>query len=323
MSDWTGRRVLVTGGAGFIGSNLCHALLALGAKVSAVDSFMEGGGACHKNLEGCGPILFEFGMHYLGDEALSGIDVIFSLAAQTGHMAAQDYPRADLDANVLSHLELIRHARASCPSAVVVHTSTRQIYGRPRYLPVDERHPIQPPDCNAISKFAGEQYWLLEHRLHSRPVRVLRLTNVYGPRMRIRDARQNFFGDWIRRAIRGEPIGVWGGGQCRDMAYVDDVVQALILAADCPALDGRALNLGGAVPVRLATLAEMTATIAGSTAGFAVREMPAERRAIDIGSIALDDAEFRRATGWGPEVCLHDGIKRTIEWFSSRMKDYA
>lgn len=323
MADWRNRRVLVTGGAGFIGANLCHELVRRDAIVWLIDSYDRHGGALRTHL-GYGDGVANIISHDVCAAEpywFDGQEVIFNLAAQTSHLGAQEDPGDDLLTNAEAQINMIKAARYACPSAVVVHASTRQVYGRPDYLPVDEAHPIRPPDCNAISKFAGEQYWLLEHRIHGRPVTALRLTNVYGPHMRIRDARQNFYGDWIRRALKGEPIEVWGGAQLRDMAYVDDVVDALILAADSPGGYGRALNVGGAETTSLLQLADLTLLEAGGGTRT-VREMPAARAAIDIGSVWLDDAAFRAVAGWEPKVRLCVGIGRTLAWFREHLGDY-
>jgi nucleoside-diphosphate-sugar epimerase len=192
--DFNGQRVLVTGGAGFLGANLCHALAARGAKVTALDGFLFGGGANPANLEGAGVELVRADIREVDLRPLcEGVSVIFNLAAQTSHMGGQKDPLADIAVNAVAQVRLIQAAREASPDAVVVHASTRQFYGRPHYLPVDEKHPVAPPDANGVSKFAGEQYWMIEHRTAGRPVVSLRLTNCYGPRLRIRDARRAHF----------------------------------------------------------------------------------------------------------------------------------
>jgi UDP-glucose 4-epimerase len=200
----------------------------------------------------------------------------------------------------------------------VVHASTRQLYGRPRALPVNEDHPIDPPDANAVSKWAAEQYWLLERKVHGRPVVSLRLTNCYGPGLRVKDHRQTFLGLWVRRVLEGEAFEVWGGEQTRDLAYADDVAEAFLAAADAPA---GAYNLGGAPPVSLRDLAE--ALVAANGGGrYVVKDFPADRAKIDIGSYVADDSRFRAATGWMPRVKLDDGLRRTLAWFRPRLDRY-
>jgi UDP-glucose 4-epimerase len=321
--DWTGRRVLVTGGAGFLGSNLCHALAARGARVTALDGFLFGGGANPRNLEGSGVELVrgdirEIDLRPLCEDAA----VIFNLAAQTSHMGGQNDPLADIAVNAVAQVRLIQAAREAAPEAVVVHASTRQFYGRVAKLPVDENQPVAPPDANGVSKFAGEQYWLLEHRVRGRPVVSLRLTNCYGPRLRIRDARQTFLGIWIRCVLEGRPFEVWGGAQLRDLTYVDDVTAAFILAAEHPECSGRIFNIGGAPPASLHDLAELVVRLGGPPAYYTTREFPADRARIDIGSYHADDRAFREATGWVPAVGLEEGIARTLDWYRPRLADY-
>jgi len=194
--------------------------------------------------------------------------------------------------------------------------------GLPRRLPVDEDHPIAPPDANGVSKFAGEQYWMLEHRVQGRPVVSLRLTNCYGPRLRIRDARQTFLGIWIRQVLQDLPFEVWGGDQLRDMTYVDDVTAAFLAAAETPACHGQIFNIGGAPPASLRELADIVVGLTGGGARYTTREFPADRARIDIGSYHADDSAFRTASGWEPKVSLTDGIARTLEWYQARLGDY-
>ena len=321
--DWSGRRALVTGGAGFLGSNLCHALAARGAKVTALDGFLFGGGANPANLEGAEVELVRADIREVDLRSLcEGADVIFNLAAQTSHMGGQRDPLADIAVNAVAQVRLIQAAREAAPDAVVVHASTRQFYGRPVRLPVDEEHPVNPPDANGVSKFAGEQYWMIEHRTMNRPVVSLRLTNCYGPRLRIRDARQTFLGIWIRHVLEGRPFEVWGGEQLRDMTYVDDVTDAFLRAADTAACHGRIYNVGGAPPASLREIADTMVRVSGGAAHYTTREFPADRKLIDIGSYHADDRAFRADAGWTPVVGLEDGIARSLEWFRARLAAY-
>lgn len=321
--NWARKKILVTGGAGFLGANLCHALAERGARVVALDGFLFGGGANPANLDGAAVELVRADIRDVDLRPLcEGADVIFNLAAQTSHMGGQKDPLADIAVNAVAQVRLIQAAREAAPHAVVVHASTRQFYGRPTYLPVDERHPVAPPDANGVSKFAGEQYWMIEHRTAGRPVVSLRLTNCYGPRLRIRDARQTFLGIWLRCVLENRPFEVWGGAQLRDMTYVDDVTEAFLLAAATPACHGQVFNLGGSPPASLTEIAEMTIKAAGPGASYTTREFPADRAAIDIGSYHADDSAFRTATGWTPKVTLEDGIARSLDWYRTRLSAY-
>ncbi len=321
--EFSGQRVLVTGGAGFLGANLCHALAARGAKVTALDGFLFGGGANPANLEGAGVELVRADIREVDLRPLcEGVSVIFNLAAQTSHMGGQRDPLADIAVNAVAQVRLIQAAREAAPDAVVVHASTRQFYGRPLYLPVDEKHPVAPPDANGVSKFAGEQYWMIEHRTAGRPVVSLRLTNCYGPRLRIRDARQTFLGIWIRCVLEGKPFEVWGGEQLRDMTYVDDVTDAFLRAAATKACHGGVYNIGGPPPASLLEIAELMRKVGGPEVQFTTREFPADRKTIDIGSYHADDRAFRDATGWAPLVSLEEGIRRSLDWYRPRLSAY-
>jgi UDP-glucose 4-epimerase len=315
--------VLVTGGAGFLGSNLCHELVRRGARVTAMDAFLFGGGASVGNLAGAEVELVRADIRE-GDlrTLCEGADVIFNLAAQTSHMGGQRDPLSDIAVNATAQLRLIEAAREAAPEAVVVHASTRQFYGKPRYLPVDEAHPVAPVDANGISKFAGEQFWMLEHRIRGRRVVSLRMTNCYGPRIRVRDARQNFLGLWLRCALEGIPFEVWGGEQVRDLLYVDDMTAAFIRAAETPACHGGIFNVGGPSAATLGEIAQAVVATAGPQASFMVRPFPEERVRIDIGSYQADDRAFRAAAGWAPRVRLEEGLRRTLDWYRQRLPAY-
>ncbi|MSP04988.1 MAG: NAD-dependent epimerase/dehydratase family protein [Acetobacteraceae bacterium] len=321
--DWQRQKILVTGGAGFLGANLCHALAARGARVTALDGFLFGSGANRLNLDGADVKLVEGDIRDLDLHNLcEGHDVIFNCAAQTSHMGGQRDPLSDIAINAMAQVRLIQAAREAAPNAIVVHASTRQLYGRPHYLPVDENHPVNPPDANGVSKFAGEQYWMLEHRVHNRPVVSLRLTNCYGPRLRIRDARQTFLGIWIRCVLENKPFEVWGGEQLRDLTYVDDVTEAFLTAAATPSCHGNIYNIGGSPPASLLELAEVTVRVAGNGATFIKKEFPTDRISIDIGSYHANDSAFRAATGWSPKIGLEEGIGRSLDWYRSRLAAY-
>lgn len=321
---WRGRRVLITGGAGFIGSSICHALCRQGARLTVLDNLAEGGGGNPANLRGTDAELVHADLCTTELRAhCAGIDVVFNLAAQTGHMAAQADPAADLAVNAAAQLRLIEAVREVAPQAIVVHASTRQIYGRPSRLPVAEDHPTAPQDFNGVSKIAGEQYWMVEHRVHRRRVVSLRLTNCYGPRLRLRDGRQTFLGIWLRLVLQGLPFEVWDGRQIRDFLYIDDATDAFLAAATTPRCFGHTFNVGGPRPLPLLELAETLVQVAEHPAGFVLQDLPAERARIDIGSYHADDGAFRAVTGWRPRIGIAEGLRRSLEWYRSRLGAYA
>jgi UDP-glucose 4-epimerase len=308
---------LITGGAGFLGATLAARLAADGARVRVLDALLPETGANPFNLEGVPHDFIQADLR--SDDlahAVSGVDLVFDLAAQTSHMGSQQDPRGDLAHNADARLRLILALREAAPAARVVYASTRQFYGRPRYQPVDESHPIDPPDANAVAKWAGEQYWLLEHKVHGRHVCALRLTNCFGPRLRVKDARQTFVGIWIRRTVENEPFEVWGGEQRRDFLHADDVADAFIRAAGNDFCAGRAFNVGGTPSVTLLRLAELMG------GPYVVRAMPDDRARIDVGSVTLDDSAFRKATGWEPRVPLSSGLASTLAWYRTHLDRY-
>ena len=319
-----GRRVLVTGGLGFIGANLAWRLAAEGAEVTLVDCLApECGGnpASVAGLEG------QVRVHQAEirdaedlQPLLDGAEYLFNLAGRSGHLDSMRDPLADLDSNCRAQLATLEACKLYNRDLKVVFTSTRQLYGRPEYLPVDEAHPTRPVDVNGVHKLAAESYHRLYCEVYELRTTILRLTNTYGPRMRIRDGRQNFLGLWLRRLLEGEPFEVWGGEQIRDFTYAEDVVDALLLAAGQSSTDGQAYNLGG----ERCSLGEVARRLVEilPRGEYRVCPFPEERKGIDIGDHYADDRRFRAATGWEPRISLQTGLTRTLSFFQGRWKEY-
>ncbi len=322
---FTGQKVLVTGGVGFIGSNLARRLLDLGAKVTLVDSLVPEYGGNLANLQGIedrlqvniSDVRDEYSMAYL----VQGKDFLFNLAGQTSHLDSMHDPFTDLEINCASQLHILEACRRHNPDMPVVFASTRQFYGRPEYLPVDERHPLHPVDVNGVNKMAGEWYHTLYHEAYGLPTCSLRFTNTYGPRMRVKDARQTFLGIWLRLAMQGEAFEVWEGGQLRDFTYVDDAVEALLLAAVNPQAYGRAFNLGGNEALTLTEVADRLIKVSGS-GSYTVKPYPEERKRIDIGHYYADFSAISETLGWKPTIDLDEGLARTIAYLREHLHEY-
>lgn len=254
-------------------------------------------------------------------QLVQGRDFLFNLAGQTSHMDSMSDPFTDLDINAKAQLSILEACRAQNPAVKIVFAGTRQIYGRPDYLPVDEAHPIRPVDINGIHKVAGEWYHTLYTTVYGVQSTVLRLTNTYGPCMRIKDARQTFVGVWVRLALEGKPFEVWGGQQLRDFTYVDDCVDAILLAAAHPRANGRVYNLGGDSVVSLRELADLLTDLHPDVS-YILREFPAERKKIDIGDYYSNDARIREELGWQTKTSLRDGLVKTLAYFKPRLNQY-
>jgi UDP-glucose 4-epimerase len=321
-----GTRVLVTGGLGFIGSNLAIRLIELGADVTVVDSLIPEYGGNPFNVT---PVADRLSVKVADvrdvrtmRELVRRQDYLFNLAGQTSHLDSMTDPYTDLDINCRAQLSILESCRHENPSVRIVFASTRQVYGRPDRLPVDETHPCRPRDINGIHKLAGEAYHLLYHEVFDLPTCALRLTNTYGPRMRIKDARQTFVGVWIRRLLEEQPFEIWGDGhQLRDFTYVGDCVTALLAAALHPAAVGRVFNVGGLEVVSLHRLAELLVEVMGR-GRFEVKPFPADRLRIDIGDYQADDCAIRTALGWEPRVPLTEGLSRTLDYFRAHLGEY-
>lgn len=321
-----GKDVLITGGVGFIGSNLARRLVMLGAKVTLVDSLIPIYGGNLRNIEdiksqvslNISDVRDPFSMAYL----VQGKEYLFNLAGQTSHLDSMTNPQADLDINAAAQLSILEACRQHNQKIKIVFASTRQLYGKPEYLPVDEAHSIRPVDVNGINKLAGEWYHLLYNNVYGIRACALRLTNTYGPGMRVQDARQTFLGIWIRNVIEGKPILVYGDGlQLRDFNFVDDVVDALLMAALDSRADGQVFNLGSKEVVNLQQLAQMLCELNPESC-YEIVPFPPERKAIDIGDYYSNYDKFNSTLGWEPKISLKQGLASCLAYYREHHLSY-
>jgi UDP-glucose 4-epimerase len=317
---------LIAGGLGFIGGALARTLVEHDADVLIVDALIPECGGNYANIAGIEDSVRVVEADLREEERLPTLvadrEIVFNLAGQTSHIDSMRDPQADLQLNCRAQLALLEACRLHASSPTIVFAGTRQIYGRPQYLPVDETHPIEPVDINGIHKVAAENYHLLYGRLYDVPVCVLRLTNTYGPGMRVRDARQTFLGVWAQALIRDDEFEIWGDGtQVRDFTYVDDAVAAFLAAALDPQARGRALNLGGERPVTLIELAD-SAVQANGGGSYRIVPFPEDRKAIDIGDYVGDYRAIHDLLGWQPRVSLEEGLVRTLDYFREHGSRY-
>ena len=320
------RRVMVTGGLGFIGSNLARHLVAAGADVLIVDALIPDYGGNRFNIDG-----IEDAVHVnyvdVRDERVMDVlvrdrEVIFNLAGQVSHIDSMRDPYTDLEINCRAQLSMLEACRKYNPATKVVFAGTRQVYGRPEYLPVDERHLVRPTDVNGINKAAGEQYHLLYNNVFGVRACSLRLTNVYGPRQLIKHNRQGFIGWFIRQAIEDREIQIYGdGSQQRDFVFVDDAADAFLRAGASNASNGEVFNVGGDAPISHRDLVSLLIEVAGSGSVRFV-DWPSEKKRIDIGSFYTDSTKFRQAVGWQLQTTLLDGLRQTVAFYRQHMPHY-
>lgn len=326
MKNYSGKEILITGGLGFIGSNLARRLVSQGANLTLVDSLIPQYGGNTFNIDDiknkvavnvC-DVRDTFAMEHL----IQGKEYLFNLAGQTSHLDSMADPHTDLDINAAAQLSILEVCRKVNPDIKIVFASTRQLYGRPDYLPVDEKHPIRPVDVNGINKLAGEWYHLLYNNVYGIRACALRLTNTYGPGMRVKDARQTFLGIWIRLLLEGKPIKVFGDGkQLRDFNFVDDCVEALLLAGASDQANGKVYNLGGSEVIGLKDLSKMMVNL-GHGGSFELAPFPSDKKAIDIGDYYSDFSLITKELGWVPKIDLKDGLKRTLNYYSTHFSHY-
>jgi UDP-glucose 4-epimerase len=327
LSDsYRGKKVMITGGLGFIGSNLAHRLAGWGADVLIVDSLIPDYGGNLFNVEdikdrvkiNIADIRDRSSMDYLVREH----DYVFNLAGQVSHTDSMRDPYTDLEINCRSQLSLLEACRHNNPTVRIVYASTRQIYGVPDYLPVDEKHLLHPTDVNGINKMAGEWYHILYNNVYGIRATSLRLTNTYGPRQLVKHSRQGFIGWFIRLAIDGQEISVYGdGSQLRDLNHVDDVVEAFLLAGANDKANGQVFNLGGPQPVSLLEIVEILMRLCPQ-AGYELVPFPQDKERIDIGDYYGDYSKIEATLGWKPEVPLSEGLARTIDFYRQHKEHY-
>lgn len=324
--NFSRKKALITGGLGFIGANLAIQLVKSGAQVTLIDSLIPEYGGNLWNIEpvkddvriNISDVRDEHSMKHL----IRGQDYLFNLAGQTSHLDSMQNPYADLEINARAQLYILEACRRHNPEIKVVFASTRQLYGRPESLPVNEGHATRPVDVNGINKMAGEWYHLVYNRAYGIRSCVLRLTNTYGPRMRVKDARQTFLGIWIRRIIEGKPLMVFGDGrQIRDFNYVDDVVAAMLIAAGSEESNEEIYNLGADEPMPLKDVAALLVKINGS-GSFEVVAFPEGQKKIDIGDYYGDYRKIRSRLGWKPGTSLGDGLRKTLEFYREFSSHY-
>jgi len=326
MKNYSGKEILITGGLGFIGSNLARSLVSQGANVTLVDSLIPQYGGNTFNIDNIQNKVVvnvcDVRDTYAMGHLIQGKDYLFNLAGQTSHLDSMTDPHTDLDINAAAQLSILEVCRKGNPDIKIVFASTRQLYGRPDYLPVDEKHPIRPVDVNGINKLAGEWYHLLYNNVYGIRACALRLTNTYGPGMRVKDARQTFLGIWIRLLLEGKPIKVFGDGkQLRDFNFVDDCVEALLLAGASDQANGKVYNLGGSEVIGLKDLSKMMVNL-GHGGSFELAPFPSDKKAIDIGDYYSDFSLITKELGWVPKIDLKDGLKRTLNYYSTHFSHY-
>jgi UDP-glucose 4-epimerase len=327
LGAYKGRSVLITGGLGFIGSNLARRLVRLGdVDVAIVDALLPDHGGTRFNVHDIEDRLRVHIAHMSDRAAIShvvgGVDCIFNLAGSVSHLDSMANPQRDLALNCEPQLALLEACRDFNPHVKIVFASTRQVYGKPVYLPVDEQHRVDPLDINGVHKLAAERYHLLYQRVYGMRVVCLRLINTYGPRQLMQHDRQGFIGWFIRKAIEGDVIELFGEGrQRRDLNYVDDVVEALLLAGASEAAEGEIFNLGGDEPIALAELAEQLIELTGR-GSIRFVPFPPERQLIDIGNFHSSYRKIQSALGWRPETELRDGLSRTIDFYRENWRHY-
>jgi UDP-glucose 4-epimerase len=320
------RRVMITGGMGFIGSNLAHQLAALGARVLIVDSLIPEYGGNLFNISGIedrvrvniADVRQQSTMNYLVRDQ----DVIFNLAGQVSHIDSMQDPYTDLEINCRSQLSILEACRRYNPEVKVVFAGTRQVYGRADSLPVTEDHLVRPTDVNGINKAAGEYYHLVYNNVFGVRACSLRLTNVYGPRQLLKHNRQGFIGWFIRLAIEDREIQIYGDGrQLRDFVYVDDAADAFLRAGASDACNGHAFNVGGFEPTSHRDLVELLIAVAQS-GRYRFVEWPPEKKAIDIGDFYADSSRIAATLGWRPVTSLREGLARTIAFYRANLSQY-
>jgi UDP-glucose 4-epimerase len=318
MTQFQSKRVMITGGLGFIGSTLAHRLVKLGAQVVLVDSLIPEYGGNLANIRGIeqavtvniSDVRDRSSMNYL----VQGQDYIFNLAGTLSHIDSMKDPFTDLEINCVAQLSILEACRKYNPSVKIVFAGTRGQYGKAQYLPVDENHLMYPTDVNGINNIAGEWYHILYNNVYGIRATSLRLTNTFGPRHQMRHSRQGIINWFIRQLIDGQKIHIYGdGSQIRDTNYVDDVVEAMLFAMASDVTNGEVYNLGG-TPISLREIVELMIKVYGK-GEYTFVPFPEESKKIEIGNYIADYGKFQRAVGWAPKTLIEEGLRKSFEYY--------
>ena len=324
MNQFAGSKCLVTGGLGFIGSNVALSLAAGGAQVRVLDALIGQHGGDVRNIDpsvkGISVTRGNIADEGTVSELLRDVDFVFNIAGQVSHHESMVDPLRDTEINVTAQLKFLETVRSFRPSAVVVHTSTRQVYGTPQYLPVDEKHPTVPRDINGVNKLAGENYHRLYGTVHGLKTVALRLSNVFGPGQSLQKTGLGFLPVFMERSMKGLPIEVFGDGQqMRDCLYVSDVVAALFSAAvqaDAGSIaPGEVINLGHTEVLSLLQIAKIMVERAGQNSAVSCVPWPEDLARIDIGGFSGDYTKAHQLLKWNPQVSFSDGVDQTLDFY--------
>ena len=325
-SSYQGKKAVVTGGLGFIGSNLVIRLVELGARVTVIDSKVRCCGANEYNIQAVRADV-SLMMRDIADAAdfrrvLASADVIFNLAGEVSHVHSMLFPERDAALNSTAQLRFVQECARAAPGVRLVYAGTRQVYGKPLYLPVDEKHPVRPVDINGIHKYAAAMYHRTFARGGALQSVVLNLTNVYGPRMSLDVPCQGVLSRFTRRVLLRQPIEIFGDGrQLRDPLYVDDAVDAFLAAGAAPDVPADLYNVGGPAALELREIAEIARRAAGGPAAL-YREFPLQNARIDIGSYYADSRLIARELGWRPRTPFDKGMELTLEFYRAELPHY-
>ena len=319
------KKVLVTGGLGFIGSTLCIELVKLGADVTLIDSLVPDYGGNLFNIDpiknkvkvNISDVRDRYSMNYL----VQNKDIMFNLAGTLSHVDSMRDPYTDLEINVTSQVSILEACRNNNPKIKIIFAGTRNQYGKAQYLPVDEKHPLEPTDVNGINCNAGEYYHLLYNKVYGIRACSLRLSNTYGPRHQMKHERQGILNWFLRQIMNGEQITLHGTGtQIRDAHYVDDVVNAFILAGASDNVWGEVFNTG-CTPISLKDYVEAAIKIYRK-GGYKIIPFPENRKPIEIGDYIADYSKINKMIGWKPKFNLDTGLKRTFEYYDKYKNFY-
>lgn len=325
MKFYQNKKIIITGGLGFIGSSLAQRLVDYGAKVVLIDSLIPvfGGNLFNiKDIESkvkvnISDVRDRYSINYLVKDQ----DLMFNLAGTLSHIDSMTDPFTDLEINCVSQLSILEACRQNNPGIKIVYAGTRNQYGKVKQLPVKEDHPLNPTDINGINCNAGEAYHILYHNIHGIKSTSLRMTNTYGPRHQMRHSRQGVFNFFLRQLIDGEKIRLFGTGQqIRDLNYIDDVIQALLLMGASDQVWGKTYNIGG-TPISLAEFVTTAIKVYGK-GEFEMVAFPKEREKIEIGDYVADYSRLSKEVSWQPEVDIKDGIDRTIKFYEKNKEHY-
>lgn len=326
LEKYKGKKIMITGGLGFLGSSLARRLVNISSEIVLVDVMLSLYGGNLFNIEDIKNKVKTEIKDIRDKEAIErlipGCHYIFNIAGQVSHVDSMTDPFLDLDINARGNLVLLEACKKLNRDVKIIYAGTRGQYGKLEYIPVDEKHKMEPTDIYGVNKMAAEHYHMIYSRVHNIWATSLRINNTYGPRHQMKHGKYGILNWFIRLAMDGEEIKVFGDGtQLRDYNYVEDVIDAMLMAGSDEKSNQEVYNLGSGQPLKFIDLVKKIIETAES-GSYRQIPWPKERKDIEIGDYLADFSKIKNKLGWEPKIFINEGLKKTVDFYKNYKDRY-